>query len=67
MWGFFCSLWYSNCLRLTIFSTCYFYYKSTEQKKMELDIQLGIILLILVSTSAHEAVKSKILTKHLID
>lgn len=34
---------------------------------MELDIQLGIILLILVSTSADETVKSKILTKHLID
>lgn len=67
MCGFFCPLWCSNCLRLTIFSTCYFYYKSTEQNPTKPDIQLGVILLILFPTAADEIVRSKILTKHLID
>lgn len=61
------SLWYSNCLRLTLLSTCYFYDKSTEENPTELDIQLRIIVLILSITAADETVKSKILTKHLID
>lgn len=60
------SLWYSNCLRQTLLSTCYFYDKSTEENPTELDIQLRIIVLILSITAADETVKSKILTKHLI-